>query len=239
MSVRRATLPRLVSESENLIRLNGTNRHIGELEALRYEVSDILRKLYVWRWWWEADWGDRVYNILPSRNITQAYDDNGDPLFESLIWYTDIDRGNDIVQYNTVLMFLKLVHARLGMLEAPAPPPPPGLVAKQPTTSGVLLLPGQAMTSRDCALEVCRSMDYLLLPVHAVPGALDLLGPARSTYLNLEPESKISRWLEKLCADIADNIGFEMGRWMASNRNFDNYPPKNSATIRQTHQYTL
>lgn len=211
-------MPRLITEAENLSSLEDTNEYHRKLEALRREVPGFLPKLYEWRWRWEAERGDRAYTILPSRNITRAYDEDGCPIFESLIWYSDLGCAADIVQYNTALILFKTLHLMLTLPEPPVPPLPPGVVPKQPTTAGILNLPGQAKTTQDCALEICRSMDFHMLPVHAGPGALELLAPVRFTYMNLESGSKAAHWLEKVCQEIADNVGFEMGRYMVWTR---------------------
>ncbi|KAF2233633.1 hypothetical protein EV356DRAFT_199804 [Viridothelium virens] len=215
-----ASLPRIVMETEELIRLRGTKEYISTLERLRHEVPETLQKLYIWRWHWEADYGDCVYSILPSGNITQAYDDDGHPLFDSLIWYSNLDRANDIVYYNTALILFRYVHAELSIPERPAPPLPTGLFPRQPTTSSVLFLPGQAKTNQDCSQEICRSIDYHLLPLHGGPGTLNVLGPCRFAWTGLVPGSNVARWLEGVCQEIADNSGFEMGRYMTASRSF-------------------
>ena len=207
-------MPRLVTQSEGLNNLKDADEYFDRFEALRREVPELLAQLYEWRWHWEADWGNRVYTILPSRNITRAYDDNGRPLFESLIWYSDLPAATDILLYNTSLILFKYLHKVLSLPEASAPSLPPGVVPKQPTTAGILHQPGEAKTTYDCAMEICRSMDFILLPVHAGPGALELLAPARFTYIHLAPESDVARWLRNVCQEIADNIGIEMSRYM-------------------------
>ncbi|KAI9688060.1 MAG: hypothetical protein M1822_001565 [Bathelium mastoideum] len=214
------SLPRLTKECGALGHLLGTKEYWSKLETLRQEVSGFIPKLYHWRWCWEAELGDCVYSIFPSRNITQAFDDEGCPVFDSLIWYADLDRANDIVHYNTALMLFKHLCGILNLPDDQALPCPPGLTPKQPTTSGILLLPDQAPTTRDCALEICRSLNFHMLPAHAGPGALDVLAPARFAWLNLAAGSKEARWVEKVCQEIADNVGYELGRYMTMSRAF-------------------
>ena len=214
----RLALPRLTGQSERLLRLRGTEQYLSSVENLHCEISDLLQKLYHWRWRWEADWGNCVYQILPSRNITQAFDDDGFPLFESLFWYSDIERASEILIYDTALMLFKYLHIILNLPEGPAPPCPPNLIFKDASTLSPLLLPGQAQSAKDCALEICRSLDHHMLPAHAGPGALDMLAPVRFASSNLEKGSKVSLWLEKLSHKIADNIGYELSRYMTGSR---------------------
>jgi hypothetical protein len=67
------------------------------------------------------------------------------------------------------------------------------------------------------ALDICRSVDYLLQPAHQHLGAFYLLFPARIAYLAMPRQSREAQWLAAVLQQLVDTSGFELARNIFSN----------------------
>jgi hypothetical protein len=151
----------------------------------RAKVKQALTQLTSWRWQWEKDNPHSVSEkpVDPATSLT--VDDDGNPLFETILWYSTIMQATEIMLYNCYLMLLLyyalILEDTTIMKEVLASMPQPTM---QPNNA--LMLPTADMQIRDGTHEICRSMEYCLRESNLSIGSLTLASPLRllSVYLS-------------------------------------------------------
>ncbi|KAJ6441038.1 C6 finger domain-containingprotein [Purpureocillium lavendulum] len=135
-----------------------------------------------------------------------SLDENGRPLFDTVLDFEEIQRAIDVVNYDTTRLLLYSVSDETGLSELLAAST--GLY--QGPSSNALLLPGQG-TALSNALEICRTVDYFMQHSRASQGAMSLLSPLRVAYAHLCRVPLVSPWIRPVLADLATTKGFQIG----------------------------
>lgn len=175
----------------------GRDEFLGQV---RQNTLSTLEILYFWRCKWQEDNPDTAF-FIPSSN--SGSDGLPPSPFQTVIWFTDPYRANELIVYDSVLLIVLKAAEGLGLNL--------GESRSSMKNWNDSLLPIQS-NRKEIAIEVCRTVDYHLQCVQRSSGAFMLLFPLNVAYRNLEPDSDEAKWMEKIMAVTADIHGFEIGR---------------------------
>lgn len=172
------------------------------LAAFRKKVFASLDTLHNWRWEWEKDFPGSTYTISPRGLDPETSRPLPPSPFQSVIWFTNPYRANELMTYNVVRLLLtrllELTGVNIDQPESPDFSDP--------------LLPMEG-ARHDVAIEICRIVDYHLHCFRRSSGAFMLIFPLNVAYLHLDGDRDGARsWLETTMAIVADRHGFEVGR---------------------------
>ncbi|KAK8166365.1 hypothetical protein IWX90DRAFT_432607 [Phyllosticta citrichinensis] len=178
--------------------------------VLLVQTRQHLQELFKWRWEWETRNPNAAHAVPASvelggpREIPQG--------LETVLRYKRFIQANEICLYNAVLLWLLRF---LGDLCPSEPIPSPShhspaaasdsssdeyaeLTRRilHETTPTPLLLPGQARTLKQPALEICRSFEFLLENfAHTQDTALAWLMPLSLAYYVLKDDKPYVQWV--------------------------------------------
>ena len=161
---------------EDFDNLKGVVTNEEELRAqsrlLREKFQKQLKKLYRWRWDWEASHhGPVAYEIPVDPNTSRAVDENLKPMCDTVIYFTDVTIAHELLLYDSVLSNNGPSQiAEIAFSELPA--------NEEPAKANPLTMPsGNDLMYLDAAKESMRSVNYFLLDEHASQGAYSLIWP--------------------------------------------------------------
>ncbi|RHZ63010.1 hypothetical protein CDV55_106098 [Aspergillus turcosus] len=194
-------IPGLLEDLDKVIAwdpdMPGRDEFLGQV---RQNTLSTLEILYSWRCKWQEDNPDTAF-FIPSSN--SGSDGLSPSPFQTVIWFTDPYRANELIVYDSVLLIVLKAAEGLGLNL--------GESHSSMKNWNDSLLPIQS-NRKEIAIEVCRTVDYHLHCVQRSSGAFMLLFPLNVAYRNLEPDSDEAKWIEKIMAVTADIHGFEIGR---------------------------
>ncbi|KAK8215910.1 hypothetical protein IWZ01DRAFT_183241 [Phyllosticta capitalensis] len=180
-------------------------------EALLAQTQDLLQELFKWRWEWEARNPNAAHAVEAANGVDglAAIPDG----LETVLRYKKFVQANEICLYNAVLLWLLRFLGDLCPIEPiPGPDSPESdstycstseeyaeLAQKilYDTAPTPLLLPGQARTLKQPALEICRSFEYLLENfAQTEDTALAWLMPLSLAYYVLKDDKAYVQWIK-------------------------------------------
>lgn len=179
--------------------------------ALLAQTQDLLQELFKWRWEWEARNPDAAHAVEAANGADGlAAIPEG---LETVLRYKKFVQANEICLYNAVLLWLLRFLGDLCPIEPiPGPDSPESdstycstseeyaeLAQKilYDTAPTPLLLPGQARTLKQPALEICRSFEYLLENfAQTEDTALAWLMPLSLAYYVLKDDKAYVQWIK-------------------------------------------
>ena len=181
--------------------------HVSLCSNLKARLGDA----FAWRWQWEIENPYACYELVTDSMSSISIDVvERTALFPTIIYYKDLNAANEITLYNCLLLLLyKLGEVLPGFkaLLAYTASDNPGISRTNP-----IMLPEEAATSRALAVEICRSVEFHLLDIHASSGSFFLLLPLRVAAQAFEADSRERKWISWVCAKIADINAFEISR---------------------------
>lgn len=199
---------------------NDTPLRIGLLTR----VERCLQDLYHWRWQWESKNPNAVVEV-PAKPPGDLKHSDIPPGLETSLYYQRWLQSMEICLYNAVLLWILRFLGELRPAAFPYPSPSPSsqhsspapspqspdsqqsssdeysylqdhILANMPRTP--LLLPGQARTLRQPAMEIARSFEYLLETfAKSTDTALSWLMPISLAYYVLQEDPDHARWVRK------------------------------------------
>ena len=143
-----------------------------------------LKRLYRWRWDWEASHnGPVAYEVPVDPKTSWTVDENLKPICDTVIYFTDVTMAREFVYYNSVLSLIMYFAftvnngpsqiAEIAFLGLPA--------NEEPVKLNPLTMPsGNNLIWLDAAKESMRSVDYFLLDEHTSQAAYSLISPLRT-----------------------------------------------------------
>jgi hypothetical protein len=184
-------------------------------ESIREGIVTLHRRLFDIRWQWELSHPNACHEVKMHGGTSQqlSVDDNGDPLFDSLLSYRDLVSAVEIGMYNTCLLLLREHAMAIGMNpddDAITPDTTKQFTHKtNPALSFPHEIPGSS-SLRSIAREICRSAEFYLKPVHGITGAFFLLFPLRVAQFvyGVDGNDQEARWIKKIMKYIGDQYGF-------------------------------
>lgn len=163
-----------------------------------------LVQLYDWRMTWEKENPNACVEVqAPEQERAK------EPLFATYLHFSAAWNANQIIYYDAILLML------LGFGFGVVGPTFDARVANYPlprtTPPGPLARPGEAVTPRTVAIEMCQiAADCLVSHLDSV--GLWLLSPMKVAYLSFPPTSREAKWLDGKMVAVADISGFEIGK---------------------------
>ena len=195
-------IPGLMEDAVNLRNcdLEALQKAISH-QALSRNIIDCLNHLYRWRMRWEDEYPNACQEIPAQQRLDEQ------PLFPKVLHFSSTKRADEIVLYNTALIFI----LRLGA-EAIGPAFNTSTAALNLPpfdTQGPLYLPGQAINIQAIATEISKSVGYYLSD-HCHRAGVSLLIPLRVAYSTFLSTSRQAKWVDAMIIRIAELNGFEI-----------------------------
>ena len=195
-------IPGLMEDAVNLRNrdLEAVQKAISH-QALSRNIVDCLNHLYRWRMRWEEEYPNACEEIPAQQPLDEQ------PLFPKTLHFSSIKRADEIVLYNTALIFI----LRLGA-EAIGPTFDTSTAALNLPpidTRGPLYLPGQAINIQVIATEISKSVGYYLSD-YCHRAGVSLLIPLRVAYTAFLPTSRQAKWVDTMIIRIAELNGFDI-----------------------------
>ncbi|KAL8637555.1 MAG: hypothetical protein Q9228_005187 [Teloschistes exilis] len=212
-----AQLPGLLEDYDTLVASGSTVS--GDAPAhgnLYLRVLALANTLFAWRWAWERQHAYEVW-LVPSTNsrYVPRDADSGEPLYPTLIYFSDYFRWNEMQRYNSVLLVVldlaRAIHGDEGFLSDLDRSIPPDLLSV--THRSPLCLPSDPdLCLHTVAAEHVRSLEFSLRDASQVSltGLFSLLN-LNLTYKTLTPDHPLSGWIRDICGQIATLSGFHVG----------------------------
>jgi hypothetical protein len=153
-----------------------------EVGNMRHELISNLGHLLVTLFEWRYAWEDRNPNAVTERKVdpqtSRTVDRSGAPLFETVLWYQNIELAIELFAYYCGLGFILYDSACLGLQNFDEVLPPSWKYRDEPPKNP-LSLPDREFSTTSIASEIMRSVEYTLLEHQASIGSYSLLVPLR------------------------------------------------------------
>ncbi|PKK48511.1 hypothetical protein CI102_5749 [Trichoderma harzianum] len=152
-------------------------------ESLRQRVVLLYLKLLNLRWEWELQHPDCCFEVFQESRIERAdvlsvSEATGQPIFNSVLFFTDFRRAVEINFYHSCLLILHDIAGDLGIMDE--------LKEHQSSrscfsykTNPPLTFPHETEPDRNAVRDICRSVEFLLQPTHGPAGGYVLMFPLR------------------------------------------------------------
>ncbi|KAF2135682.1 uncharacterized protein K452DRAFT_303367 [Aplosporella prunicola CBS 121167] len=203
-----------------------TGDHMLQL-SLFSRVEQHLQELYKWRWAWEANNPGAAIEITSSPSSSPE-DPSTPQGLETVLRYSTFLQANEICLYNAVLLWLlrflddlspggSASASSLNTFESPATfSSPSNTTRSNQSTDAIddefllaqdnwsrtpatpLLLPGQARSLGQPALEICRSFEFLLHSfARSNDTALSWMMPISLAYYVVQEDNAYTSWIRR------------------------------------------
>ncbi|KAL8790500.1 MAG: hypothetical protein Q9195_006331 [Heterodermia aff. obscurata] len=207
----------------------------AQWRTLEAKLIKSFRNLVRWRWQWDADNPDVVYEKPIDASSNLSVDSDG-PLFDNVLHFKNLERATELVLYDITLQIFGHFYEDITKTSIYGPAMSVWPPVERPRPTNPLNLPSETLRSEDILSEICRSVEYHLHASHASSGAFALMFPLRICFAGLCILNKTREilWAIRLCETIADSTGFELARHMFSLKHLtsgqrinevDNYVP--------------
>jgi hypothetical protein len=192
-------IPSLLSEVEVL----GKNPAPAVVSSLVTRLTSLLDLAYDWRWRWQAQNADAVWEVDPD-DLPQGREVGGFRCFTEVLWFSSFTHATEICVYNAVLL---CVLGLLWQFEPPDSDEPSIRLSRSP-----LLLPGDICTLYEPAEEICRVFEFQLLNVaQCRESALFWLFPLGLASKVLEDDLEYGRWIKSMLDRSSVTRGYGTG----------------------------
>lgn len=181
----------------------------AQRNVLHLKIIDIAHQLDLIRWRWEEANPNACWDAAPNRLTSVSMTEDGNPVFETVLHFYELGRAIEANHFNVIKLLLHSISSTAG-LSLLSTAQAIGASAPIGPFSNPLLLPGEG-TREQNALEICRTVDYMVLGEHDCRGAFILVFPLRVAYGNLEGRQDVRQWLQRLLAHISTTKGFQIG----------------------------
>ena len=193
-----AKLPGLMEEA---LRLRA--QHPDEVESERSERTkesflNLLDKLMIWNVSWR-ELPHRLPKPAQGSDLQAFEGDLENPLYPNLLTYSTLDHASTTCNWNaymiTTLKWLDFMDS-------------PNKQEKHVTVPPVTPIPGILPHVHD----ICRSIDYHLLPQHLYQGSKYMLYSAHVVFHAMPAQSRLSKWLHGVLDMVSKHRGFAIAR---------------------------
>ena len=232
-------LPQLLAETDARLSRPDRLQGVPSTGELRFRASCMLTELREWRKTWDESFPHCYHEVPPefiyalnspkhgyhSKSLSYPREPRPDKMpssctapppkscpFDTFIYYSDLWRAYELCLYNVLqILTLRTYMQLLKDAEGPIAEftcPWRDQLASSPDEISLYF----KTTTREWALEICRSMQYMLLDRHGSITTFFILVPARVAYDSLNPMSQEAAWLAGFLKDLSDNSGFGVSR---------------------------
>lgn len=197
-------------EDFDLILAESNRDRSHDLSVLQAKIMNAYAEIELLRWRWEEEFPNVCWEIPVTPSLPNASDECDPLLFPTVLQFTNFDRAIEAIYFNVIRLLLHERCAEVGL-------PSEGLfqmcsAASRPDGpfSNALTQPGQG-TIEDFALDICRSVQYMVRGDRDSLGALALMFPLRIASNHLSNHPHIQHWLDWVLSKLAARKGFKLG----------------------------
>lgn len=205
----RCYLPSIVADADIHPSARNSPKDLGS------RVLDLLQRLFEWRWAWERVYGGCAYEMVTDPSSSLTLDENGGPLFPTILYYTNPILASCIAFYNAGLIFLsKIAKQQFGeywwiFVDTGQPSD-----LARPAQKSVLLLPPDLRSAEDATQELCRSIEFHLSREETIASdAFRLVTPLALACNAIPKQSREAKWLRRICDQMSEMTGFQIFRY--------------------------
>lgn len=206
---------------EDWASLNNITTDIGLTTATRSllgsRICQHIVTLYEWRRRWEAVFHGACWEVSTCSMENLTIDENGHPLFLTVIEFESLMRANELRHYNaSLILLLQLGNHVLGPgLEQTLPAYTPHIKLSIETVVPPLQAAGTP-AHIEPALEILRTVEYSLQFLRTDAAGFYLLFPLQITLYALDSwkgytAERARSWLHRVVSMISTRGGFTMG----------------------------
>jgi hypothetical protein len=204
-------VPSIMEDLDHLQKIKDQEEQRRMCDEIRKTITSLSKRLLDARFDWEILNPNVAREVVPSMTSDKPYDpvdDNGNLLFDSLIYYNNLQLCVEMCIYFSCVFFLRNFSQAIDEDDGNVLDTPPLVTSKR--SNHVLKLPHELPSFRDSAVEVCRSVEYFLQPSHGITGAYFLMFPLRVAQFAFEEDDDyaIVVWIRRVMRYIGDKYGF-------------------------------
>ncbi|CRG91542.1 DNA-directed RNA polymerase I subunit A43 [Talaromyces islandicus] len=204
-------MPSIMEDLDHLQMIENPEEQRRMCDEIRKTITSLSKRLLDTRFDWEILNPNAAREVVPSKIPDKPYspvDENGNLLFDSLIYYRNLQLCFEMSIYFSIVFFLRNFNQAIGEEEEDILDTPPLGIPRR--SNPALKLPHELRSLRDSAVEVCRSVEYFLQSNHGISGAYFLMFPLRIAQFAFEEEEDyaIVVWIRKVMRYIGDEYGF-------------------------------
>lgn len=172
----------------------------GDVDDLQARVDHTARALTSLRWEWERENPQSCWEVAPSP-LTSL---NGVPLFQTVLHYRNVDLAVDTIYFDLLHLLLYRISDKAGLTPLQAEEEE-GVITlvSGPRSNNATLVPGPGLDRVQFAVEICRSIDFLIQGKRQSLGAFVLLFPLAVARDHLHECPAIFSWLSGVIDGIS------------------------------------
>ena len=196
-------LPGLAEDVESLQgKIQDSAGRAERVARTKEDLLSVLRALEAWHVRWEEQ-PHRLPKVSPERGGAGLLPDTEPPLLHNIFTYSALDFATANCHWNTYMIVTLKWLRKLSKLE----------ITECPPSDTLSELPDMM----PYIWNICRSIDYHLLPRHIYQGSHYVLFAARIAFKRLSPYSRLAQWLAKVLDMIALKNGFGLANDVLTN----------------------
>ncbi|OAQ96416.1 hypothetical protein LLEC1_00883 [Akanthomyces lecanii] len=179
-----------------------------KLGLLRNKIVNSSIETGFLRWSWEEEYPNVCWEVPVTPDLKDAAGESSPLPFATVLHFSNFDRAIDAIYFNVIRLLLWELAKDVGLS-------PDVLKASTGGTgsgpfSNALLPPGQGSTD-DFALEICRTVQYLVHGDTDSLGTLVLMFPLRVASHHLQKHPDVLQWLGWVLSKLTAKKGFKLG----------------------------
>lgn len=183
-----------------------------ELILLRKKIVNAYMETDFFRWSWEEEYPRVCWEVLVTPAWHDAIGESDSLPFATVLHFSNFDRAIDAIYFNVIRLLLLELADDVGlspdtMLDTTSSGNSAG------PFSNALLPPGQGSTD-DFALEICRTVQYLVHGETDSLGTLVLMFPLRLASHHLQKYPRVLQWLRWVLSKLTAKKGFKLGEYV-------------------------
>lgn len=173
--------------------------------AMQSKITEALSNAEVLRAQWEARYPN-VCDEAPPAHLKSGIPQQSP--FRTVLRFTKPERAFEMNAFNTIRLLLLTLADRLG-ISAAAIAAATDMYAQSGTHTNPLVPPGSGCRV-DYAVEICRTVEYMMDCEWDILGALALLHPLAIASHELKNGQAISAWIDSVLERISLEKGFKI-----------------------------
>ncbi|TQV94854.1 C6 finger domain-containing protein [Cordyceps javanica] len=183
---------------------------LGDLQTKiinAYMATDSLR------WIWEEEYPNACWEVPVTAGLTHESGESSPLPFTTMLHFSDFDRAIDVIYFNVIRLLVCELADEAGLS-------PEALLQSSSvdtTTTGpfsnAILPPGRGGV-QDFALEICRTVQYLVHGDTDSLGTLVLMFPLRVASHHLQHQPSVLKWISWILAKFTAKKGFKLGEYV-------------------------
>ncbi|KAJ3497239.1 hypothetical protein NLG97_g2056 [Lecanicillium saksenae] len=180
-----------------------------DLSALQTKIINAYLEVEFLRWSWEEEYPNVCWAVPVTPDLKDATGESNRLPFATVLHFSSFDRAIDAIYFNVVRLLLYELAGDVAMLtdfflQAASLNTTPG------PFSNAMLPPGQGGPV-DFALEICRTVQYLVQGETDSLGSLSLMFPLRVASHHLQDQPDVVQWLHWVLSKLTAKKGFKLG----------------------------